>query len=159
MTTVKIADANILTDKIATSAVTTVKIADANVTTDKIANSNVTTAKIANGAITQTLVDSSLKRDTANGVAGLDSNGSCIVPGNAIWLTRNGSGDSIIVDRTSAEVILQLRRVSANNYTFYGIVNGSSQLLVSRNEVNFGSSIGTVLGSRFQAVILRPIDS
>ena len=156
VTTAKIADANVTTDKIATSAVTTAKIADANVTTDKIANSavttakiadaNVTTGKIASGAITQTLVDSSLKRDTANGVAGLDSNGSCIVPGNALWLTRNGSGDSILVDRTSAEVILQFRRVSANNYTFYGIVNGSSQLLVSRNEVNFGSSIGSGSG-------------
>lgn len=147
VTTAKIADSNVTTDKIATSAVTTVKIADANVTTDKIANSNVTTAKIANGAITQTLVDSSLKRNTANGVTALDSVGNCIVPGRSLWLTRDVNDLVFLAELTSVETILEFYREASYSFDMYAKVNGASQPLVTRNEVNFGSSIGT--GSPF----------
>ena len=143
VTTVKIADANVTTDKIATSAVTTVKIADANVTTDKIANSNVTTAKIANGAITQTLVDSSLKRDTGSGVAALDSSGNCLALGPGLWLTRNGSNVILLVERTSSEEALVMTRVATHSFTYGVWANGTVQPIVTRNEVNFSSSIGT----------------
>ena len=143
VTTAKIADSNVTTDKIATSAVTTVKIADANVTTDKIANSNVTTAKIANGAITQTLVDSSLKRNTANGVTALDSSGNCIVPGRSLWLTRDVNDLVFIAELTSIEAIVEFYREAASSFAMYAKANGASQPLVTRNEVNFGSSIGS----------------
>ena len=143
ITTIKIADSNVTTAKIADSNVTTGKIADSAVTTIKIADSNVTTAKIASGAITQTLVDSSLKRDTAGGVAALDASGNCYAAGQGLWLTRDGSGILLLVERTSSEAFLQINRISASNYKFYGKVNGALEPLVPRNEINFGSSIGT----------------
>ncbi len=46
ITTVKIADANVTTGKLADNAVTTAKITDANVTTSKLADASVTNAKL-----------------------------------------------------------------------------------------------------------------
>jgi hypothetical protein len=52
VTTAKIADANVTTAKLADNAVTTLKIADANVTTAKLADNAVTTLKIADANVT-----------------------------------------------------------------------------------------------------------
>lgn len=143
VTTAKIADSNVTTAKIADSNITTGKIADSAVTTAKIADANVTTAKIASGAITQTLVDSSLKRDTANGVPALDASGNCLVSGKSLWLTRDGSNLAFIAERTSSESIIEFYRQASYSFAMYAKANGASQPLVTRNEVNFGSSIGT----------------
>lgn len=52
VTTAKIVNLNITTDKLADNAVTTGKILDNNITTSKILNKNVTTDKVNDGAIT-----------------------------------------------------------------------------------------------------------
>lgn len=59
VTTAKIADKNVTADKLADDSVTTNKIVDANVTTDKIADSAVTTAKINASAVTEAKIGTS----------------------------------------------------------------------------------------------------
>jgi len=59
----------------------------------------------------------SAKRDTVGGVAGLDESGAVLGKGELLSLVRNSSQQIHFGDRTSAELYLQVQRLSADTYS------------------------------------------
>jgi len=57
------------------------------------------------------------KRDTALGLAGLDAAGDVLAPGANVVLTRNGSDEMELHERTSGEVFARWVRVGVDDYT------------------------------------------
>lgn len=58
----------------------------------------------------------SAKRDVADGVAGLGSAGQLLAPGSDLELTRDGSENIEVVERTSSDIVYRWTRVGANDY-------------------------------------------
>lgn len=56
------------------------------------------------------------KRDTALGLAGLDAAGDVLAPGANVVLTRNGSDEVELHERTSGEVFARWVRAGVNDY-------------------------------------------
>lgn len=61
----------------------------------------------------------SSKRDTVDGVAGLDSSGFLLAKGAGIQFPRDGSNDVHIYERTSGEEAYAFHRTGPDDYTFY----------------------------------------
>lgn len=57
--------------------------------------------------------------DAVDGVAGIDASGMLLVPAHRMYLTRGGSEQVSIWDRTSVERIVRWIRDAANSYTGY----------------------------------------
>lgn len=59
----------------------------------------------------------SAARDAANGVAGLGAGGQVLAPGSYVELTRDGTEDVELWERTSGEIIGRWRRTGVDDYT------------------------------------------
>lgn len=58
-------------------------------------------------------------KDIASGIAALDAGGAVLAPGSELKLTRDGTNDIELVERTSAEIVARLRRVGVNDYAAF----------------------------------------
>ena len=58
-----------------------------------------------------------VKRDVAGGLAGLGSAGELLAPGSDLVLTRDGSDNIELVERTSGDIVARWARVGVNDYT------------------------------------------
>lgn len=61
----------------------------------------------------------SAKRDTANGVAGVDATNHVISPGSTIKLKRDGTESVFLTERTSVENIQKMTRMGGNDYDLF----------------------------------------
>lgn len=91
-----------------------------------------------------------LERDVANGIAALDANGDLQVKGEAILLTRDGSGYITVNERTSGEGVLRMRRYAANNYDLTIQSNG-----VYKTAIHTGYKNST-LGDGYAELVAAP---
>ncbi len=83
----------------------------------------------------------SAKRDTASGVAGLDVGGDIIAPGNELELTRDASGDILIIEHTSEETAVVFRRTGANAYTLYNNTVAGGKIIQDSSMKDVASGI------------------
>lgn len=114
ITTAKILDANVTTDKIADNAVTTAKILDANVTNAKIAETTLTTNKLVDNIITTAkILDANVTTakilDANVTSAKLATNLN--LPGN----TTQENAKNIVVSNTNAASSLSIIRATLNS--------------------------------------------
>lgn len=58
----------------------------------------------------------SAKRDVADGLAGLGPGGELLAPGPDLELTRDGSDNIEVVERTSSDIVYRWTRVGVNDY-------------------------------------------
>jgi hypothetical protein len=103
-----------------TSPLTTINASTSVTITTPTINLNGSTAVNINSNRILTIAD----KDVANGIPQLDVNGNCVVKGNAIFLTRDGSNHLFIGERTGAgggtpEGGLMLTREGPNIYSGY----------------------------------------
>jgi hypothetical protein len=68
-------------------------------------------------------------KDVASGIASLDANSRLLVPGELVYITRDGTSNFGIQERTSAEPVLLFNRKAANQYRAYLNITGAYQLL------------------------------
>jgi hypothetical protein len=83
----------------------------------------------------------SAKRDTASGVAGLDSDGDVIAPGKSIELTRDVSDYITIRERTSNEGAFSLERVGVSDYAGYIRESAGNSLIQTASMKNVANGI------------------
>lgn len=93
------------------------------------------------GAHTNDMHLGSAKRDTFGGVAGLDTHGDLLVPGNVLMLTRDGSDDIFFLERTSDEAFLGVSRLGALDYDFQFHIGGAWQGLLHEGLRNVADGI------------------
>jgi len=74
-------------------------------------------------------VDSTLKRDTASGVAGLNASGTLLVPAHNIYITRDINNGIYITERTSTDLVLKMERVGSNDFEYSARVSGGWQII------------------------------
>ena len=82
-------------------------------------------------------------RDRAGGVSGLNVNGNVIAPGAHVTLTRDGSGDVYISERTSDESPFRMHRVGVAD--FDAAINNSGafkDLMHENNHAQHGTYTG-----------------
>lgn len=82
------------------------------------------------GAHTNDMHLGNAKRDTFGGVAGLDTYGDLLVPGNIVRVTRDGSDDIFFIERTADEAYLGISRLGANDYDLQVHIGGAWQGLL-----------------------------
>ena len=75
-------------------------------------------------------------RDVDNGVAGLDNNGSLIVPGDSLLPTLSIADKCFISDRTTGELMLEFHRLSVNNWACYVESGGIRSLVMLKAYAN-----------------------
>lgn len=61
----------------------------------------------------------STDKDVVNGIAALDAGGAVLAPGSEVKLTRDGSNNIELVERTSAEIVARWTRTGVNDYQAY----------------------------------------
>lgn len=83
----------------------------------------------------------SAKRDAANGLAGLDSNGNVLAPGAGAYFARDGTNQIILYERTSGEGWLNVVRDGAQNFRALLKNAGSSSVIQLANMKNAASGI------------------
>jgi len=109
VTTDKITNANVTTDKLADNAVTTIKIADANVTNAKLADNAVSIAKLPSGATATTF---------------LRGDGTWVTPTDTSIYANNGT---LVSDRTVSQETFSLGFTStATTGTSHFTVDGTT---------------------------------
>lgn len=59
------------------------------------------------------------EKDSNSGYAALSSGGNLLAPGPVLYLTRDGSEDIILAERTASEYAFKLRRDGATDFTAY----------------------------------------
>lgn len=82
-----------------------------------------------------------LEADVANGIVKLDNSGDVISPSSGLKLTRDGSNDIAIFERTSNEQAIALRRIGANDYLFRVFDSGSAYEIQNESMKNIASGI------------------
>lgn len=96
------------------------------------------------GAHDDAMHQGSAKRDVADGVAGLDSNGIVLAPGYGVMLTRSGLGNILIYERTSGEDALRLNRAGANDYIGAILSGGAHSTIQLENMKDAVSGIASL---------------
>lgn len=83
----------------------------------------------------------SAKRDTASGVAGLDSSGHVLGKGNILKLPRSGANNIAMFERTSGENALILNRVAADDYDCFVVESSVNKQVQTESMKDVASGI------------------
>lgn len=73
---------------------------------------------IYEGGVLKRVQTASMK-DIVNGIAELDAGGALLAPGSELKLTRDGSNNIELIERTSAEIVARWTRTGVNDYQAY----------------------------------------
>lgn len=83
----------------------------------------------------------SAKRNVANGVPGLDSNGRIIAPGEILFLTRSVGDKIYLGDQTSNNWAFYLERIANNDFTGYIIESGAYKQIQTESMIDIAGGI------------------
>ena len=74
------------------------------------------------GAHDDAMHQGNAKRDVADGLAGLGPLGELLAPGSDLVLTRDGSENIELIERTSGEIVARWTRIGVDDYEFFFLI-------------------------------------